>query len=144
MGLDDITRRIRAAESAAGRAPGSVTLIAVSKLQPSERVEAVLAAGHTVFGENYVQEAQAKWPAWTAAHPGVSVHMIGPLQSNKARAAVALATAGLAARGLGEESQLAPLAESLKTGEVQADRWLRAWRDDWSGALAPLYPAASL
>lgn len=90
MGLDDITRRIRAAESAAGRAPGSVTLIAVSKLQPSERVEGVLAAGHTVFGENYVQEAQAKWPAWTAAHPGVSVHMIGPLQSNKARAAVQL------------------------------------------------------
>ena len=90
MGLDDITRRIRAAESAAGRAPGSVTLIAVSKLQPPERVEGVLAAGHTVFGENYVQEAQAKWPAWTAAHPGVSVHMIGPLQSNKARAAVQL------------------------------------------------------
>ena len=90
MALDDITRRIRAAEIAAGRAPGSVTLIAVSKLQPPERVEAVLNAGHTVFGENYVQEAQAKWPAWIAAHPGVSVHMIGPLQSNKARAAVAL------------------------------------------------------
>lgn len=90
MALDDITRRIRAAESAAGRAPGSVTLIAVSKLQPPERVEEVLAAGHTVFGENYVQEAQAKWPAWRAAHPGVSVHMIGPLQSNKARAAVQL------------------------------------------------------
>ena len=90
MALDDITRRIRAAEIAAGRAPGSVTLIAVSKLQPPERVEAVLDAGHTVFGENYVQEAQGKWPAWIAAHPGVSVHMIGPLQSNKARAAVAL------------------------------------------------------
>ncbi|TJZ92318.1 YggS family pyridoxal phosphate-dependent enzyme [Paracoccus gahaiensis] len=90
MGLDDITRRVSAAEIAAGRAPGSVTLIAVSKLQPPERVEAVLAQGHAVYGENYVQEAQAKWPAWHAAHPGVSVHMIGPLQSNKARAAVAL------------------------------------------------------
>ena len=90
MAFDDITRRVRAAETAAGRAPGSVTLIAVSKLQPPERVEAVLAAGHRCFGENYVQEAQGKWPAWTAAHPGASVHMIGPLQSNKARAAVAL------------------------------------------------------
>ncbi|MCG6112818.1 MAG: YggS family pyridoxal phosphate-dependent enzyme [Paracoccus sp.] len=90
MGLDDITRRIRAAEIAAGRAPGSVTLIAVSKLQPPERVEAVLDAGHTVFGENYVQEAQGKWPAWRQAHPAASVHMIGPLQSNKARAAVQL------------------------------------------------------
>ncbi|TGN51860.1 YggS family pyridoxal phosphate-dependent enzyme [Paracoccus liaowanqingii] len=90
MGLDDITRRVSAAEIAAGRAPGSVTLIAVSKLQPPGRVEAVLAQGHAVYGENYVQEAQAKWPAWSAAHPGVSVHMIGPLQSNKARAAVAL------------------------------------------------------
>lgn len=90
MGLDDITRRIRAAETAAGRAPGSVTLIAVSKLQPPERVEDVLATGHMIYGENYVQEAQAKWPAWIKAHPGVSVHMIGPLQSNKARAAVGL------------------------------------------------------
>lgn len=90
MALDDITRRVRAAESAAGRAPGSVTLIAVSKLQPPDRVEAVLAAGHRTFGENYVQEAQGKWPAWSAAHPGSLVHMIGPLQSNKARAAVAL------------------------------------------------------
>lgn len=90
MGLEDITRRIRAAEAAAGREPGAVTLIAVSKVQPPDRVEAVLAAGHTVFGENYVQEAQAKWPAWTARHPGLSVHMIGPLQSNKAKAAVAL------------------------------------------------------
>lgn len=90
MGLDDIRRRIAAAEQAAGRAPGSVTLIAVSKVQPPERVEAVLATGHTVYGENYVQEAQAKWPGWRARFPGVSVHMIGPLQSNKARAAVAL------------------------------------------------------
>ncbi|CAM3409010.1 YggS family pyridoxal phosphate-dependent enzyme [Paracoccus nototheniae] len=90
MGLDDITRRVHAAEIKAGRAPGSVTLIAVSKLQPPERVEAVLAQGHTVFGENYVQEAQGKWPGWRAAHPDVLVHMIGPLQSNKARAAVQL------------------------------------------------------
>ncbi|WP_410217686.1 YggS family pyridoxal phosphate-dependent enzyme [Paracoccus sp. (in: a-proteobacteria)] len=90
MGLDDINRRIRAAEQAAGRKAGSVTLIAVSKVQPPERVEAVLKAGHTVFGENYVQETQAKWPDWRTRFPGVAVHMIGPVQSNKARAAVQL------------------------------------------------------
>ncbi|MBM3603206.1 MAG: YggS family pyridoxal phosphate-dependent enzyme [Alphaproteobacteria bacterium] len=90
MGLNDINRRIAAAEQAAGRAPGSVTLIAVSKVQPPERVEAVLASGHAVFGENYVQEAQAKWPDWRMRFPDVSVHMIGPLQSNKAKVAVGL------------------------------------------------------
>lgn len=90
MGLDDIKGRIAAAERAAGRPAGSVTLIAVSKVQPGERVEAVLGAGQRVFGENYVQEAQGKWPGWRAAYPGIELHMIGPLQSNKARAAVQL------------------------------------------------------
>lgn len=90
MGLDDIKRRIAAAEEQAGRAPGSVTLIAVSKVQPAPRVQAVLDQGHRVFGENYVQETQGKWPDWRKRHPDVSVHMIGPVQSNKARAAVSL------------------------------------------------------
>lgn len=90
MSLDDITRRIRAAETAAGREPGSVTLIAVSKVQPPGRVRAVLDRGQRVFGENYVQEAQGKWPGWRAAYPGVELHMIGPLQGNKAKAAAAL------------------------------------------------------
>lgn len=90
MGLDDIRRRIAAAESAAGRAPGAVTLIAVSKVQPPERVEAVLAAGHRVFGENYVQEAAGKWPAWRDRFPGVQLHMIGPLQTNKLKPALQL------------------------------------------------------
>lgn len=90
MGLDDIKRRISAAERQAGRAPGSVTLIAVSKVQPEDRVTAVLDAGQRVFGENYVQEAQGKWPGWRARWPGVELHMIGPLQSNKAKAAVEL------------------------------------------------------
>lgn len=90
MALDDITRRIRAAEDAAGRTPGSVTLIAVSKVQPPARVEAVLEAGQRVFGENYVQEAQGKWPGWRARFAGVELHMIGPLQTNKAKAAVGL------------------------------------------------------
>lgn len=90
MGLAEIERRIAAAEAAAGRAPGSVQLIAVSKVQPPERVEAVLAAGHRLFGENYVQEAAGKWPGWRAQYSGARVHMIGPLQTNKAKQAVEL------------------------------------------------------
>ena len=90
MGLSKIITRIRAAEAAADRAPGAVTLIAVSKIQPPDRVEAVLDAGHRVFGENYVQEAGAKWPAWRDRYPGVELHMIGPLQTNKLKPALAL------------------------------------------------------
>jgi PLP dependent protein len=90
MGLHDITAGIAAACRAAGRDPAGVTLIAVSKVQPHDRVEAVLREGHRVFGENYVQEAAGKWPAWRGAFPGVQVHMIGPLQTNKAKAAVEL------------------------------------------------------
>ncbi len=90
MGLSEIAARVAAAEAAAGRAPGSVKLIAVSKVQPGERVEAVLRAGHRLFGENYVQEAAGKWPAWRENFPGVAVHMIGPLQTNKAKLAVEL------------------------------------------------------
>ena len=90
MGLSDITARIAAAEAAAGRAAGSVTLIAVSKVQPLERVEAVLGEGHRVFGENYVQEAAGKWPDLRARFGPVAVHMIGPLQTNKAKVAVDL------------------------------------------------------
>lgn len=88
MELHNIKSRIEAAERAAGRVPGSVTLIAVSKVQPNDRVAAVLAAGQRVFGENYVQEAQGKWPDWRCEYPDVRLHMIGPLQSNKAKAAV--------------------------------------------------------
>jgi pyridoxal phosphate enzyme (YggS family) len=90
MGLAEITVRLRAAERAAGRPQGAVTLIAVSKVQPADRVQAVLAAGHRVFGENYVQEAAGKWPGWKAQFPGVDLHMIGPLQTNKAKLAVEL------------------------------------------------------
>ena len=90
MGLSEITARIAQAEAAAGRAAGSVALIAVSKVQPAERVEAVLREGHRLFGENYVQEAAGKWPAWREEFPGAQVHMIGPLQTNKAKLAVEL------------------------------------------------------
>jgi PLP dependent protein len=90
MGLADITERMRAALAKAGRAPDAATLIAVSKIQPLDRVEGVLAQGHRVFGENYVQEAAAKWPDLRARFGPVTVHMIGPLQSNKAKLAVDL------------------------------------------------------
>jgi pyridoxal phosphate enzyme (YggS family) len=90
MGLAEISARLRACEAAHGRAPGSVTLIAVSKVQPAGRVEAVLQAGHRVFGENYVQEAAGKWPGWRDRFGGVELHMIGPLQTNKAKLAVDL------------------------------------------------------
>ncbi|MDQ2094191.1 YggS family pyridoxal phosphate-dependent enzyme [Rhodalgimonas zhirmunskyi] len=90
MGLEDITSRIRSVEEKAGRAPGSVSLIAVSKVQPDERVRAVLQQGHRLFGENKVQEAQGKWPAFREEFDGVKVHLIGPLQTNKTRAAFGL------------------------------------------------------
>ena len=90
MSLEDVRERIAKALAASGRAPGSVRLIAVSKLQPLQRVEAVLAEGHRLFGENKVQEAAGKWPALRDAYPGTEVHLIGPLQSNKARAAMEL------------------------------------------------------
>ena len=90
MGLAEIDAKVRAAEAAAGRGPGSVTLIAVSKVQPLERVVAVLEQGHRVFGENYVQEAAGKWPDLRARFGKVDLHMIGPLQTNKAKVAVDL------------------------------------------------------
>ncbi|WP_095588726.1 YggS family pyridoxal phosphate-dependent enzyme [Actibacterium ureilyticum] len=90
MGLQDIRDRIARAEADAGRAPGSVTLIAVSKVQPLDRVEAVLEQGHRVFGENRVQEAQGKWPDFKERFAGVELHLIGPLQSNKVRPALEL------------------------------------------------------
>lgn len=88
MALSDIIARIDAATEAAGRAAGSVELIAVSKVQPPERVAAVLEAGQRVFGENRVQEAAGRWPEFQARYDGISLHLIGPLQTNKARQAV--------------------------------------------------------
>lgn len=73
-----------------GRDPASVTLVAVSKTFDAGAIEPVIAAGQRVFGENRVQEAKAKWPALRARHPGIELHLVGPLQSNKAREAVAL------------------------------------------------------
>jgi pyridoxal phosphate enzyme (YggS family) len=90
MGLQDIRDRIAKAEENAGRVPGSVRLIAVSKVQPNERVEAVLSEGHRSFGENRVQEAAGKWPAFRERFADIDLHLIGPLQTNKARQAFEL------------------------------------------------------
>lgn len=90
MSLQEITGRIHASERAAGRAEGAVKLIAVSKVQPNDRVAAVLEQGHRVFGENRVQEAAGKWPAFMEQYPDVDLHLIGPLQTNKARQAMEL------------------------------------------------------
>jgi pyridoxal phosphate enzyme (YggS family) len=90
MPLADILDRIRREEARVGRAPGSVRLVAVSKVQPVERVVAVLDEGHRLFGENKVQEAAGKWPDLRARFPDAELHLIGPLQTNKARQAMGL------------------------------------------------------
>jgi pyridoxal phosphate enzyme (YggS family) len=89
-GLNSVRAAIHRAASDYERDPSSVTLVAVSKTFPAEDIEPVLAAGQRVFGENYVQEAKAKWPALRERFSDVELHMIGPLQSNKAREAVEL------------------------------------------------------
>lgn len=93
MTLRDITDRIAKAEAEAGRAAGGVTLIAVSKIQPDARVREVLEAGHRCFGENRVQEAAGKWPAFREDFDNIDLHLIGPLQTNKARQAFDLCNA---------------------------------------------------
>lgn len=90
LGLTDIRTRIEKACKEADRDPSGVTLVAISKVQPLERVEAVLAEGQRVFGENRVQEAAGKWPDFKARFEGVDLHLVGPLQSNKARQAMEL------------------------------------------------------
>jgi pyridoxal phosphate enzyme (YggS family) len=112
MSLTEITRRMAQAEARADRAAGSVHLIAVSKLQPLDRVEAVLLAGHRLFGENYVQEAAGKWPDLRARFGAVAVHMIGPLQTNKAKQAVELFDAIHSVDRISLAEKLAKLAQA--------------------------------
>jgi pyridoxal phosphate enzyme (YggS family) len=93
----DVAARLRLVEDeillaarAADRDPRSVKLVAVTKIVPPAVIEQAIATGQHIFGENRVQEAAAKWPALRARHPGIELHLIGPLQSNKVREAVAL------------------------------------------------------
>jgi pyridoxal phosphate enzyme (YggS family) len=88
--ISAVRREIAAACQDAGRDPADVTLVAVSKMFAADAIVPVLAAGQRVVGENRVQEASAKWPPLRVQHPGVELHLIGPLQSNKAREAVSL------------------------------------------------------
>ena len=94
----------------ARREPSSVTLIAVSKTHPAERIVPLIQAGQRVFGENRVQEAQSKWPALRAAYPDIELHLIGQLQSNKAEEAVALFDC---IHSLDRPSLLAALAKAM-------------------------------
>lgn len=122
----------------AGRAPDSVTLVAVSKVQPDDRIDAALAAGQRVFGENRVQEAAARWAARKAADPTIRLHLIGSLQSNKAKEAVALfdvietvdraSLAGELAKEMTKQGRVLPCfiqvntgAEAQKGGVLPAD-----------------------
>ncbi|MBY5447232.1 YggS family pyridoxal phosphate-dependent enzyme [Rhizobium leguminosarum] len=88
--LNDVRSRIAAAEREAGRPAGSVQLVAVSKTFEAEAIRPAIEAGQRVFGENRVQESQGKWPTLKAERPDIELHLIGPLQSNKAADAVAL------------------------------------------------------
>src|SRR6201991_2173522 len=88
--LDAVRQEIAAACREAGRAPSDVTLVAISKTFAADAILPVIEAGQRVFGENRVQEAKAKWPALKDSHPDLALHLVGPLQSNKAKEAVAL------------------------------------------------------
>ena len=90
MSLNEIEQRLAAAEVDHGRGVGSTLLIAVSKVQPNDRVKSVLKQGHKCFGENRVQEAASKWPTFRQQFADIDLHLIGPLQSNKARQAMEL------------------------------------------------------
>ncbi|WP_394151819.1 YggS family pyridoxal phosphate-dependent enzyme [Loktanella salsilacus] len=90
MTLDTIKTRAAQAARQAGRNPDDVTLIAVSKVQPLDRIQSVLTQGQRIFGENKVQEAQSKWPGFRETFAAVDLHLIGPLQTNKARSAMEL------------------------------------------------------
>ncbi len=90
MSLIETRSRIARAADAHERDVADISLVAVSKLQPLDRIEAVLGQGHRVFGENRLQEAQGKWPALRERFPDVELHLVGALQTNKVRAAMAL------------------------------------------------------
>jgi pyridoxal phosphate enzyme (YggS family) len=132
------------------REPGDVTLMAVSKTFPVEAIEPVLAAGQRVFGENYVQEAKAKWPGLRERYPDAEVHLIGPLQSNKAKEAVALfdaihsldraSLADALAKEIAKQGRRPQLLVQVNTGEEpqkggvmprDADAFLLACRDHY-------------
>ncbi len=141
----------------ARRERSSVTLVAVSKTFDAETIAPVIAAGQRVFGENRVQEAQRKWPALMAAHPGIALHLIGPLQSNKAKEAVALFDAihsvdraslcEALAKEIGKQDRRPDLFVQINTGEepqkagiapAEADAFIARCRDTYGLTIAGL------
>lgn len=148
-GYRDVLERIAAAEAAAARPAGSAALVAVSKTFGDGVIRPVLTAGHRLFGENRVQEAEGKWPPLKDAYPGTELHLIGPLQSNKVKAAVALfdgiqsldrpKIARAIAREAEKQGRLPKLFLQINTGEEprkagalpgEADAFIRDVRDD--------------
>ena len=149
----DIARACREAR----RDPATVTLVAVSKTFGAEAIEPVIAAGQRVFGENRVQEAKAKWPVLCARHPGLELHLVGSLQSNKAKDAVALfdaihsldraSLAEALAKEIARQGRRPLLFVEINTGAEQqkagvapteADAFLAACRDSYGLAVSGL------
>ena len=147
--LARVQHRIAEATARANRPAGSVRLVAVSKTHPAEAVADALAAGQLLFGENRVQEAQGKFPGLRPGHPGMRLHVIGALQTNKARDAVALADviesldrprlAVALAEAMAKENRRPDLLVQVNTGDegqkagvprAEADAFIRACREE--------------
>jgi pyridoxal phosphate enzyme (YggS family) len=156
-GLIAVRQEIAQACRDAGRDSASVTLVAISKTFGAEAIEPVIAAGQCIFGENRVQEAKAKWPPLTARHAGLELHLVGSLQSNKAKDAVALfdaihsvdraSVAEALAKEIAKQARRPLLFVEINTGaEPQksgilpqdADSFLAACRDRYGLAIAGL------
>jgi pyridoxal phosphate enzyme (YggS family) len=156
-GLAHVRAEIARACKDAGRDPASVTLVAVSKTFSAEAIAPVIAAGQRVFGENRVQEAKAKWPPLIERHADISLHLIGPLQSNKAKEAVALfdaihsvARASLCealAKEIQKQGKAPTLFVQVNTGNEpqkagvlpeEADAFLNACRDSYALTISGL------
>ncbi len=120
--LADVRQHIAAAARAAGRDPAAVTLVAVSKTHGADRVRELLDAGQRVFGENRVQEAEEKFPALKAEYPDLKLHLIGPLQTNKAREAVALFDV---IESVDRERLAATLAKEMARGGRRPDCYIQ-------------------
>lgn len=152
-----VKARIAEAARAAGRAPGAVELVAVSKTKPAEAIRAAIAAGHVTFGENRVQEAEEKWPAIKSDHPDVRLHLVGPLQRNKLKRAVALfdviesvdrpKLARALAAEMAESGRTLECFVQVNTGEepqkagimpAETDAFLAACRDEFGLAVSGL------
>ena len=164
--LASVLAAIRRAEGDFGREPGSVHLLAVSKTVPAHGILPALEAGQRLFGENYVQESAGKWPALRERFPGTELHLIGPLQSNKARDAVALfdavhsldrpSLASALAREIDRQGRRPRILVQVNTGDepqkggvspADADAFLRACRDVYGLVVEGLMcipPAADL